>query len=232
MMIGILECGYPHSELRAHYGTYGGMMRRFLGPGRDAVTFDVAAGELPADAAACGANVLTGSAAGVYDDLPWILGLIAFLQGARKHAKLVGICFGHQAMAQAFGGKVIKSPKRWGVGLRRYDVVHRPSWMDDADHVDVPASHQDQVVACPPGARVTAASTFTPYAGLDYGDAISFQFHPEFTPAYATALIEARRNRYGVLADPAIASYEGPNDCFRVGGWISRFLDDEGVLAP
>jgi len=80
-------------------------------------------------------------------------------------------------------------------------------------------------VTCPPGARVTAASAFTPYAGLDYGDAISFQFHPEFGVDYATALIEARRNRYGALADSAIASYGQPNDCARVGQWISRFLD-------
>jgi len=229
MMIGILECGFPPSELRPQFGTYGGMMRQLLGPSRDAVTFDVAAGALPADAAAFSAYILTGSAAGVYDDLPWIPGLLQFLQGARGRAKLVGICFGHQAMAEAFGGAVIKSPKGWGVGLHRYDVIDRASWMDDAEHVDIPASHQDQVVACPPGARVIAASPFTPYAGLDYGDAISFQFHPEYTPAYATALIEARRDRYGALADPAIHSYEQPNDCLRVGGWITRFLDGEAV---
>jgi len=91
--------------------------------------------------------------------------------------------------------------------------------------VDAPASHQDQVVTAPPGARVTLASPFTPYAGLDYGDAISFQFHPEFAPDFGTALIEARRDRYGTLAEAAIASYGQPNDCARVGRWIGRFLD-------
>ena len=75
-------------------------------------------------------------------------------------------------MAQAFGGSVVKWPKGWSIGLHGYGVQHRAPWMDDVARVDVPTSHQDQVVACPPGARVTAASMFTPYAGLDYGDAI------------------------------------------------------------
>ena len=127
-------------------------------------------------------------------------------------------------MAQAFGGSVVKSPSGWGIGLQRYEVKLRVPWMDGAAHVDAPASHQDQVVAIPPGSRVVLANPFTPNAGLDYGDAISFQFHPEFDAAFGTALIETRLDRYGALADPAIASYRRPDDCARVGQWIERFL--------
>lgn len=180
---------------------------------------------MPASATAHGAYLLTGSPAGVYEDLPWIAGLTGFLRQARGRTKLVGICFGHQAIAQAFGGSVVKSPSGWGIGLQRYEVKHRAPWMDGAAHVDAPASHQDQVVATPPGSRLVLANLFTPNAGLDYGDAISFQFHPEFDAAFGTALIEARRDRYGALAEPAIASYSQPNDCARVGQWIGRFLD-------
>lgn len=229
MTVGILECGAPPEALVPRHGTYGAMVGRLLGPGRDTVTFDVTRGALPANATACEAYVLTGSPAGVYDDLPWIPGLIRFLRETRGRAKLVGICFGHQVMATAFGGEVVKWPKGWSIGLHRYDVQHRAPWMDDAAQVRVPASHQDQVATCPPGARVTASSAFTPYAGLDYGDAISFQFHPEFEAEFGTALVEARRDSYGVLAEPAIASYGQPNDCDRVGQWISRFLDAPGV---
>ena len=230
MRIGILECGAPPKALRARFGGYGSMVQRLLGPSRDAVVFDVPGGALPAGTTGYDRFVLTGSAAGVYDDLPWIPGLIGFLQQFRGRAKLVGICFGHQAMAEAFGGSVEKSPKGWGVGLKRYDVRHRAQWMDSATPVHVPASHQDQVVVCPPGARVTAANAFTPYAGLDYGDAISFQFHPEFEAEFAKGLIEARRDLYGALTDPAITSYGRPDDCARVGQWISRFLDASGPM--
>lgn len=225
MTVAILQCGDPPKALRAGHGSYGVMMQRLLGPGRDTTLYDVTAGALPASATAHGSYVLTGSPAGVYENLPWIAKLTGFLQQAKGQAKLVGICFGHQAMAQAFGGSVIKSPSGWGIGLQRYEVKHRAPWMDGADHVAAPASHQDQVATVPPGARVTLANPFTPYAGLDYGDAISFQFHPEFGPEFGTALIEARRDRYGALAEAAIASYGQSTDCPRVGQWIGRFLD-------
>ena len=229
MTIGILQCGAVPRHLAPAHGSYGAMMRRML-PDRETRVYDVTAGALPDDAGRCEAYVITGSPAGVYDPLPWIPDLLGFLQQARGRAKLVGICFGHQAMAQAFGGAVMKSPKGWGVGLHRYDVAQRAAWMDAVDHVDAPASHQDQVTALPPGARVTLAGAFTPFAGLDYGDAISFQFHPEFTPGFATALIEGAPDRYGAMAAAAIASHARPDDCARIGGWIGRFLD--GAAAP
>ncbi len=224
-MIGILQCGDAPAELQAEFGHYGAMVARLLGPGRDVRVFDVTRGELPDDPGACRAWALTGSPAGVYEDLPWIPPLLDFLRGARGRAKLVGLCFGHQAMAQAFGGQVVKSPKGWGIGVQRYEVVGRAPWMDGDAPVHVPASHQDQVVAAPPGTRVAAASAFTPFAGLDYGDAVSFQFHPEFSPAFGAALVGVRRERFGAMADAAVASYAGANDCARVGGWIGRFLD-------
>ncbi len=229
MTIGILQCGDPPEALRVDHGSYGAMVKQLLGPTRNTAIHDVTAGALPADVTGCEAYVLTGSPAGIYEDLPWIPGLIRFLQDAKGRAKLVGICFGHQAMAQAFGGYVDKSPKGWGMGVQRYHVRHRAPWMDDAVEVRVPASHQDQVIVCPPGARVTVDNVFTPFAGLDYGDAISFQFHPEFTPEFGKALVEHRRDKYGAGADAAAASYQEPNECARIGDWISRFLDPPGL---
>jgi GMP synthase-like glutamine amidotransferase len=224
MTIGILLCGDIPATLQAEFGPYSGMIRRLLGS-RSATVFDVQNGQLPRSISTCEAYVITGSSAGVYDGLPWINDLMAFLRNARGGSKLIGICFGHQAMAQAFGGSVIKSPKGWGIGLHRYELHARPRWMDDDAAVAVPASHQDQVVTLPSDSRVIATSEFTPYAGLDYGGAISFQFHPEFSPAFATALIEANRDRYGALATSAIQSHFEPDDCARIGRWIGRFLD-------
>jgi GMP synthase-like glutamine amidotransferase len=224
MTIGILLCGDFSATLQAEFGSYSSMVRKLLGS-RSAAVFDVRKGQLPGLTSACEAYVITGSSAGVYDDLPWIKDLMAFLRNARGRSKLIGICFGHQAMAQAFGGSVLKSPKGWGIGLHRYEFPARRRWMDDAAAVAVPASHQDQVVTLPPDARVIASSAFTPHAGLDYGDAISFQFHPEFSRAFAAALIDAKRERYPHLAASAIQSHLQPDDCARVGRWIGRFLD-------
>lgn len=224
MRIAILETGRPPAELIPRFGRYPAMIELLIGV--DATSYDVEAGELPANPGAHDAYLITGSPAGVYDDLPWIKKLEAFLGIAKGRAKLVGICFGHQIMAQAFGGHVEKSAKGWGVGLHNYPVVRHEPWMDDAAIVAAPASHQDQVVLQPPRTEVIASSVFTPYAALAWTDqpAISFQFHPEFTPDYAQALIEARRDR---LPDPerAIGSLARPNDTERIGGWIRNFLD-------
>lgn len=226
MKIGILETGRPPGDLAATYGDYPAMFRALLGPGFDYVTYDVEHGQLPKSVDECDAYVVTGSPAGVYDGLPWIAPLDQFLAAARGRVRLVGICFGHQVMAEAFGGKVTKSDKGWGVGQHTYTITAEQPWMDGAASITIPVSHQDQVVEPPPGATVTAASDFTPYAGLAYGEeAISFQGHPEFARPYAEALVHLRRQRLGEqVADAALDSLKAPNDDARVGGWIREFL--------
>jgi GMP synthase-like glutamine amidotransferase len=229
MSLAILETGKPPGDLAASYGDYPTMFRALLG--LEARSYDVEAGEFPDDPGAHEAYLVTGSAAGVYEDLPWIAELTAFLQRAKGRAKLVGVCFGHQVMAQAFGGHVEKSAKGWGAGLMSYPIVAPQAWMDDTPLVAVPASHQDQVVLQPPHTEIVASSLFTPYAALAWTDqpAISFQFHPEFSPAFAKALIEQRYDR---VPDPeaAIASLDAPNDNERVGRWINRFLSGPQTL--
>jgi GMP synthase-like glutamine amidotransferase len=224
MKLAILEAGTPPGPLTERFGRYPAMFERLLGNDIDYDSFDVPAGELPGVPGAHDAYLITGAAAGVYDGLPWIHELAAFLRAAGG-AKLVGICFGHQIMAEAFGGRVEKVAKGWGVGLHDYPIVKHEPWMDQASIVAVPASHQDQVVQQPPQTDIIASSVFTPYAGLAWHNkrAISFQFHPEFEPEYAKALIEFRRER---LPDPdgAIASLDRPNDNARIGAWIRNFL--------
>nr|WP_295374187.1 homoserine O-succinyltransferase [uncultured Sphingosinicella sp.] len=226
--VGILETGEPPADLRERFGGYGGMFQRLLGPDFEATTYDVRSGEYPASPDEQDAYMVTGSPAGVYDDLPWIPELKSFLQSAKGKAKLVGICFGHQIMAEAFGGRVEKSERGWGVGLQRYDVRSRADWMDDGETMAIPVSHQDQIVEQPPASRILASSDFTPYGVLAYEDqpAISFQCHPEFDPDFAKALIESRRDRL-TMADQALASLDQPNDSARVFGWIRRFLGAE-----
>jgi len=224
MKIGILETGRPPGSLAQEFGDYPAMFERMLGDGFELETFEVEAGELPRQGGAHDAYLITGSPAGVYESLPWIEPLQQFIRSAGG-SKMVGICFGHQIMAEALGGRVQKSDKGWGAGLHRYSILRSEPWMDAAREIAVPASHQDQVIVQPPNTEVVAFSSFTDFAALNWTDrpAISFQFHPEFPPAFAKALIE---QRHDLVPDPyaAIASLDAPNDNARVAGWIRRFL--------
>ena len=226
MKIAILETGRPPGNLTDEFGDYPAMFAQMLGDGFEIESFDVQSGQLP-DPVAHHAYLITGSPAGVYDPLPWIDPLQQFIRSANG-AKMVGICFGHQVMAEALGGHVEKWKNGWSTGLHRYAIVRSEPWLDGAGTIAIPASHQDQVVVQPPNTEVLAASDFTPFAALAWTDrpAISFQFHPEFSPAFAKALIE---KRYDAVPDPeaAIASLDAPNDSARVAQWIRNFLNGE-----
>ena len=233
MTIGILETGQPPLALQARWGTYDGMVRAMLGYERTYRRYDVQAGELPAVPAECAAYVITGSSAAVYEELPWIPPFLAFLRKVRGQAKLLGICFGHQAMAQAFGGEVEKSPKGWGIGLHRYEIVEPPPGMREPRAFAIPAFHQDQVVTLPPGARVLAASAFTPFAAIGYDDdTVSVQGHPEFSVAFSAALIKEEQELYGALAAPALLSLLQPEDGARSADWLRQFIDGGGIDSP
>ena len=223
--VAILETGAPPPALQPRYGRYPAMFAALLGADRIAASYDAVAGILPDRPEAHDAYLITGSAAGVHDGLPWIESLTAFLRAAKGRTKLVGICFGHQVMAMAFGGRVARNPGGWGIGLHEYHVTRRAAWMDDAVRVAIPVSHQDQVVAPPPATRLIGGSDFTPFAMLEYADqpAISFQCHPEFTPDYAAALV-GTRNHPASDTERALRTLAEPNDCPSMGDWIRTFL--------
>ncbi len=235
MRIGLIEAGEPPPSLVPRFGTYGAMIARLLGGTGDAfrfAAFRAFEGSLPPPGA-CDALVVSGSACGANDALPWIADLADALRAAAKaRTKLVGICFGHQLMARAFGGTVARAPQGWGVGLHRYEMVAESMgaapWLDRDEAVALPASHQDQVVIAPPRSTVHARSAFTPVAVLSYADhpAMSCQFHPEFTPDFARALLDARRAPAITPAQraAAIASLDGPNDSGRIAAWMKSFL--------
>jgi len=230
--IAILETGVPPDGLGEIHGSYADMFIKGLAaPGREFRVFRTLEGELPPEGADLAGVVITGSPAGVYEDAPWISALIGWLRVLDPAVPVVGICFGHQIMAQAWGGQVEKSDRGWGVGLHDYQVCDRAGWRalsgSDEAVMRVAVSHQDQVVTKPEGAEVLATSDFTPNAALRYTDrkAISFQCHPEFSAAYARDLWEGRRHRIGdKLIDQAIESLEKPSTRDHMMTAMSRFL--------
>ena len=224
--IAILETGAPPADLQPAHGRYTTMIETLLAEGFDVAAVDVRQAGAP-DPSTVDGVIITGSPAGVYDGEPWIGRLLDWIASAKGRTRMVGICFGHQGMAQALGGRVEKSARGWGVGLHRYDVQATEPWMQPPlSTIAIPVSHQDQVVERPAAARVILASDFTPFAGLAWDDdAISMQCHPEFTPGFAAPLAEGRRDRSGAdRVDPALETLKGDNDRDAVGQWIRTFL--------
>jgi len=234
MKLTILQTGEVPLPLRSRFVPYRKMFEAMFdqtGQGFSYETINVAEGEPFPDLARLEGVVITGSAAGVYDDLPWLEPLRDFIRkGYQQRTPLLGICFGHQIMADALGGDVRKSPKGWGLGRHTYEVTARPGFMPKAPSaLAVACSHQDQVLVPPREAEVILASDFTPNAGLAYrnGAALSLQPHPEFADDYTVALAELRRGKApDELVDSAVSSVAMPSHSADVAGYIGRFFKE------
>jgi GMP synthase-like glutamine amidotransferase len=233
MKLTIIETGRPPAPVAERWPRYPVMMEAMLAPHQviSAIeTISIGEGEVLPEPDQLDAILITGSPSGVYDPLPWIEPLKSFVRrAAAAGVPQVGICFGHQLLAAAFGGHVAKAPQGWGIGRHSYHLSDLEPWM--ACHgrrsLHMAVSHQDQVLEKPDVADVLARSDFTPHAALIYRHApvISFQGHPEFEPAFARELIASRRGvRFPeAQADAALESLNAPLDNGVIGGWLSSF---------
>ena len=202
MQIGILQTGMAPDALAPSMGEYPEMFAKLLdGNGFAFCTYAVVKGEFPASATECDGWLITGSRHGVYEDHPWIPPLEQLIRDAfAAHVPVVGICFGHQIVAQAMGGKVEKFAGGWAVGPTDYDF--------GGQSVTLNAWHQDQVVKAPDGAKVIATNDFCANAALLYDDrALTIQAHPEYGPEFIEGLIDHRGK--GVVPDTLLAEAKG-----------------------
>ncbi len=221
MKIGILLTGHPPAELYDQFGEYDGMFRALLGhEDFEFATFSVVDDQFPESAEAADGWVITGSRHGAYEDHPWIPPLEDLIRAIRdRGAPLIGVCFGHQIIAQALGGKVEKFDGGWAVGRTQYDF--------DGDVVTLNAWHQDQVVALPEGARVLGTNAFCQNAMVAYGDTIwTVQAHPEYGDDFIQGLMQTRGK--GVvpenLLQDAANRQDGPDSNGQIGRYMADFL--------
>jgi GMP synthase-like glutamine amidotransferase len=217
--------------LRDRFGAYHLMFERmFAREGFAFETIKLSEGQPLPDPATLEATLITGSAAGVYDThYPWMEPLRDYIRQAyAAKTPMVGICFGHQIMADALGGDVRKSDKGWGLGRHVYGVTgDRRVVGGDLPEFAISCSHQDQVLAPPRDATTFLASDFTPHAGLVYanGAAMSLQPHPEFEDDYTLALAELRRGKApDAVIETALASVARASDSREVAGYLAAFM--------
>lgn len=224
MTLGLLQCDHVAGELLHIAGDLDAMFQRWLPA--DWRVYDLTAGATPSPND-CDAWVATGSRFSVYDDVPWIHAFAQLVRDIHQtNRPFLGVCFGHQMMAHALGGKVARSPRGWGVGVHTFRLQTHEPWMQPPlDEINVLMSCQDQVEQLPPQATVLAANHHCPVALYRTGSLLGIQGHPEWDPAYAAALLEVRRERIGPqLAGAAMNTLTQPRHSAEFAQWAARWL--------
>lgn len=222
MRIGILQCGHIRSSVAAIHGDYPEMYAQLLdGFGFEFAAFDLEAMEFPASIHSCDGWLISGSRHGAYEDHEFIKPLEAFIREAYDQAvPLVGICFGHQIIAQALGGQVEKFAGGWAIGHTAYEI--------EGETLHLNAWHQDQITRLPVGARRIGQNSFCANAALVYDTRIySLQPHPEFDGAIIAAYADLLRGDDGYpddLMDHAITLKDAPDDNAKIARRIAAFF--------
>ena len=231
MHIAIMETGRINEAIADQFERYPEMFRTMFeragATDLELSTIAVVDGELPAHVDDFDGYLVSGSAAGVYDDFDWIAPLMEFLRSAHAADKpLVGVCFGHQVIAHALGGRTEKWHDGWGLGVYDVTLDGAPSWMPPKDSVKLIHVHQDQVVAVPQDATLIGSTSFCTNAMFHMGDNVfCMQGHPEFTPDYTAALMETRRERMGEdRVDHALDTLKDDHEGVDIAGWIAAFF--------
>nr|WP_298414655.1 gamma-glutamyl-gamma-aminobutyrate hydrolase family protein [uncultured Halomonas sp.] len=231
MRIGLLQCDDVMEELQPQHGNYPEMFERLFTAVDPTLEFRVwrcQDGELPTDVDAVDAWLTTGSKHGVNDGDEWIEALCGFVRELWEAGKpLVGICFGHQLIAKALGGEVVKSERGWGVGMSFNRLTQRAEWMEPwQEGLDLVVSHQDQVARLPEGAVVLAESNFCPFYVIQVGETfLGVQGHPEFTKTYSADVMAMRQGVIpGNRLREGMASLNAPVDDHLMVRWILNFM--------
>jgi len=232
LRIGLLLCDHLDLDVAAQVGDYPDLFSaRFAPLGVDLVVHDLTVGEFPTDLDALDGWIVSGSRRSTYEDEDWIHDLEDLVRRlVEQRRKLIGICFGHQMVAQALGGVVERAEVGWGVGVKSFDLTASAPWID-RDHTpsgrfSLLTSHRDQVTRLPEGAEVLATAGYCPVGAYRIDDHVfCVQGHPEWIPELSRILMGSRRIGIGgPVADTALVTLDAPIDAPLVVEWMADFF--------
>lgn len=227
MKIGLLLCDHVREEFLDIQGDYPDMFQALL-PQLDFEVIEVCRNQFPAKVEDFDAYLATGSRFSVYDELEWIAQLKVFVRDLQRAGKpYIGVCFGHQMLAEALGGQVKKADTGWAVGIHSLEIHQQESWMEPTVRkMNLLMMCQDQVVRLPEGSTILASAKQCPVGMFKIGkNMLGIQAHPEFSRDYDQALMEARFDRMGIdTVKAGIESLAQTIHRFEIQQWMINFL--------
>ncbi len=193
MKIGLLVCDHIQKGFAVYPELFGNLL-----PDHELVSYYVCDGVFPKSASEHEAWIITGSKYSVYDEIEWITQLKDFVRDIANADKYcIGVCFGHQTLGEAMGGKVLKSPMGWCVGTHQFEITESKVWMiPSLPKANLLMSCQDQIQVLPPNSKVIAKAPKCPVGIIQIGSKmLGIQGHPEFSTEYVKYLMESRANQ-------------------------------------
>ena len=231
MHICILHIGFDNDSLNKRHKTSPERFINLLKPSLPEAkwtTIHCLEDNLTNDADGFDVYLITGGRYSVFEDFDWQHKLFDFIrQIYSNNIPLLGICYGHQAIAYALGGHVERFDNGWGAGVTSVNIIDQPAWLlPMAEKIYLLAMHQDQVTTIPTEATRFLDSHFCHNSGFYIEDRVlAIQQHPEFTSELCRDLIVRRKERIGKQYKPALQSLDIQHQGEYVGQWIANFIN-------
>lgn len=235
MKIGILDVDHLSSSIIRKYGCYADAFIRLLSPLQNKLTqadsfqrYSIFNMEFPNSIDECDVYIISGSQYSTYENIPWIKKLEEYIQQLHvQKKKLIGICFGHQIIAQSLGGAVEKNTKGWEIGITTTHLINTQTWMiPERDFFFILVSHKDHVTKLPDNAINFCETKLSPNSGFYINNHIlTFQGHPEFSKDYVKLIIKLQSNNLTKeQRQIAKMSLKQSDDQQLIAQWIFNFI--------
>lgn len=194
----ILKTGTTYPQIKDHFGDFDAWFVRGLSSQLNLTIADVTQASPPGKPADWHGIVITGSPAMVSDRAPWSEQAAEWLrQAVEAGIPVLGVCYGHQLLAHALGGKVGYHPRGRETGTHRITLFETaesdPLFGSFPREFLAQLTHKQSVLELPPGAVLLGESSFEPHQAFRIGEnAWGVQFHPEFTDQIMKAYLEVQ----------------------------------------
>ena len=219
--IGILKPGSTFADMILRFGDYDAWFRRALGDDVECVVHEPGT-RLPDPESAEG-WIVTGARDSVTSPGPGTGSLLDWIRDvARREVPLLGVCYGHQVVCEALGGRIERHPGGWEIGTTEVELTaagrEDPLFAGLPDRFRVQTTHEDYAALLPPDATLLAVNPHTEAQAIAVGPTVrGVQFHPEVTEEIARDFVDRRRHL--VAAEPAVEA--SPH----AAGILANFVD-------